>query len=103
MALLEEDQYDVSYENSADLMIEGRSFDSQSVYGDELKPERRTVIPGNDARRAYPGNLPQMASVEWQGERYPARLSFRYRSGGGSVPVYEFYLDADSRRELSMK
>lgn len=100
MVLLEEDAGDVKYENTADLTINGKTFENMSVYGDKKAPERRTLIPGTDARTAVYGRLPEKAVVEWQGRRYPARLSFRTRRGGQVVPVYEWFIGVKSRRGL---
>lgn len=103
MVLGEEDPGDVKYENTADLKISGRSFENQAVYGDKKDRDRRDVFPGNDVRKRFRNDLPGRARVEWQGKTYPARISFRARSGGGAVPVYEFYLDAENRRQLQQK
>lgn len=103
MALLEEDENDVSFENSAVITVDNKSFEDQNVYGDKMFPKRRTVIPGSSFRRVYGSDFPDMVRVRWQGKRYPARLSFRSRSGGGSVPVFEFFLDADTRSKLKNK
>lgn len=94
MALNEANPSDVDYEVTADLTIDGRSFENQNVYGDKKYPKRRTIIPSSEVRNAYGNNLPKNASVEWMGRRYPAELSFRTRKGGHSVPVYQFFVDS---------
>lgn len=103
MVLGEEDPSDVTYEKTADLIVKGKSFENQNVYGDKKFPDRRTIIPGNDVRSAFGDSFPKQATVEWMGEKYPARLSFRYSSGGGSVPVYEYWIGVKSREKLMNK
>lgn len=93
MALGEENWWDKDFQNTADLIVNGRSFENQEVMGDKREPMRRDVFPGNDFRERYGGDYPDSAVVEWQGQRYMADLSFRTRAGGGSVPMYEFYLE----------
>jgi len=103
MAVGEENWWDKDYKASADLIIDGQRFIQQEVQGDKRIGDRRDVFPSNDVREKYSDDLPDQAMVEWYGTMYPARLSFRYRDGGGAIPVYEFFVDVKTRKQLSMK
>lgn len=86
---------DVSFDNTADLMLGGRRFENQDVFGDAERPKVRTVFIDEDVRAAFPGDsLPETGRVRWQGDMYDARLSFRTRQGGGAIPVYEFRVES---------
>ena len=84
---------DIKFEKTADLMINGKMFNNQSVYGDKIAPNRRDVFVDNDVRKSFPNNkLPKTAKVNWMGKDYRGKLSFRYRRGGGAIPVYQFFI-----------
>jgi len=103
MVLGEKERSDVDFEESAVLKVESEKFMGQNVYGDRKMPDRRTVIPGSDVDDAFPGDYPARGRVKWQGKTYPARISFRYSDDGVSVPVYEFFLDAETVSQLRKK
>jgi len=78
----EKEQSDVEYDRKATLSLNGRD-EEVKVYGDTERPRVRDAFPPetND-------DLPETTQVEWMGKSYEARLSFRYATGGQSIPVY---------------
>lgn len=85
MAVGERDPSDSDFTETATLIVNGRRFKNQQVYGDRQEPTRRDIFaPDID------GDLPERTKVRWQGRTYRARLSFRTSSSGSSIPVYTF-------------
>jgi len=87
MVVGKKEKSDIKFDRKATLKLEGKRY-KLSVYGDKKKPKRRDVFSPDRS-----GDSPDTATVIWMGDRYRARLSFRYTRGGGAVPVYTWKVD----------
>lgn len=89
MAVGRKDKTDKKLEAKADLIISGVKYANRSVYGYTLKPNKRDIfVPSAVSKNSI--KLPSNAKVIWYGRSYNARLSFRNKANGGSIPVYTF-------------
>lgn len=94
MTVGRKDPGDVNFQDRADITIDGVRFENQDVRGDRSAPKRRGVFLDEDILEMA-GDLPRMATVNWQGRRYSAQLSFRTGIGGARIPVYQFFVESN--------
>lgn len=88
MTVRREEASDRKFTETADIVIGGKRFENQAVYGDTADPTRRDIFPPSELSDR--DRLPKKAKVRWHGRTYTAKLSFRRAAGGKPIPVYTF-------------